>query len=50
MPLTFESVSRLLKAEILTIGDINFIQLNDRYVITDNSFNKEIELNNLELR
>lgn len=48
MPLSLESFGKLLKAEILTIGDVNLIQLNERYVLTENPVNKEVELNNLE--
>ncbi|MCL4638528.1 MAG: hypothetical protein M5Z89_06010 [Olivibacter sp.] len=48
MPLSLESLGKLLKAEILTIGDISLIQLNERYVLTENPVNKEVELNNLE--
>ncbi|MDM8176439.1 MULTISPECIES: hypothetical protein [Olivibacter] len=48
MPLSLESLGKLLKAEILTIGDVSLIQLNERYVLTENPVNKEVELNNLE--
>uniref|UniRef100_F4CCB0 Uncharacterized protein n=1 Tax=Sphingobacterium sp. (strain 21) TaxID=743722 RepID=F4CCB0_SPHS2 len=48
MPLSLESLGKLLKTEILTIGDVSLIQLNERYVLTENPVNKEVELNNLE--
>ncbi|MFC0318275.1 MULTISPECIES: hypothetical protein [Olivibacter] len=48
MPLSLESLGKLLKAEIHTIGDISLIPLNEHYILTENPINKEVELDNLE--
>ena len=48
MPLSLKSLSYLLHMKIATIGDIRFIQLNDRYILKENPSNKDVELINLE--
>ncbi|WP_240768464.1 hypothetical protein [Olivibacter sp. XZL3] len=48
MPLTLKSLSKLLRIPIKTIGEFDYLPLNDKYVITEHYFNKELEINNLE--
>ena len=48
MPLSLKSLSYLLNTEISAIGDVNFIQSNDRYILTEDPLTKDVELNNLE--
>jgi|GEM_PF-1515401 len=48
MKLSLTSIARLLGQEIFKKGDIRYIQLRGMYVITENPFTKDIELNSLE--
>lgn len=47
MPLSLSLLSKLLKLEITTIGDIRLICLNDTYVITEYPMCGTVEINNL---
>lgn len=50
MEINLNCLSNLLKIELKTdnIGEIPYLKLNEKYVITEHFLTKELELNNLE--
>lgn len=48
MHLKLPLLSKLLKLEITTIGDIRLIWLNDTYVITENPMTLDVEIDSLD--
>ncbi|MFD2962301.1 MULTISPECIES: hypothetical protein [Olivibacter] len=48
MHLKLPLLSKLLKLEITTIGDIRLIWLNDTYVITENPMTLDVEIDCLD--
>lgn len=50
MEISLNYLSNLLKIDLKTdnIGEVPYLKLNDKYVITENFLTKELELNNLE--
>lgn len=50
MEINLYNLSNLLKIDLKTdnIGEVPYLKLNDKYVITEHFLTKELELNNLE--
>lgn len=50
MELTLPTLSKLLKIKIQydNIGEVPYLRLNEKYIITEHYLTKEIEINDLE--
>lgn len=50
MDLTLPTLGKLLKIEIQydNIGEVPYLRLNEKYIITEHYLTKEIEINDLE--
>lgn len=50
MELTLLTLSKMLKIDVRcdNIGEVPYLKLNDKYIITEQYLTKELEINNLE--